>query len=460
MNNRTMSVFVGLGLLWGSLAVESLGAGREADVKRLMDPVIAAGVAPGAVVGLLEQDKATVLAFGHLAADGAQAPDGRTVYEIGSISKVFTGILLADAVRRGEVALEDPLSRHLPEGVKAPQRDDQNILLWHLATHTSGLPRVPTNMNADGANPYAAYTVKDLWAYCNSGQPDAAPGQHYAYSNLGAGLLGTLLAERSGKPYEQLLAERITEPLKMTDTTVALSTEQRRRLAAPHAGGIKGTNWDFDALVGCGGIRSTVDDMLLLARATLSDRTDGVYGSIALSTRRHFTLPQGGGGMALGWHIAGDGSTLWHNGQTGGYHCAMFVNPLNNTAAVVLSNSSDSTVGTVAERLIQLLAGMPVVAPKIRSHIQVATEQLDKLVGEYPSQFGFTIYVTRDGAALFARLTNQSALRVWPETATRFFYREVEADLQFEIDAQGGQASAVTLFQNGMEMRCVRKNGT
>jgi len=448
-------------LLTAALALAFLPATRAdrgADVKRLMQPVIDAGIVPCAVVGIYENGQPAVFAFGKLSEDTPSTPSGRTVFEIGSISKVFTGILLADAVERGVVMLDDPLSKYLPEGVEAPKRDGKEILMRHLATHTSGLPRIPANMDAHGEDPYKDYGAKELWEFIGGVTPVAEPGASYAYSNLGAGLLGTLLAEASNSTYKKLLKQRITKSLDMTDTVVKLTRRQKKRLAPPHSNGRKSSNWEFDALVGCGGIRSTVDDMLKLVEATLSPGADGPHRAITRSTKRLFTLPNAPAGMGLGWHIAQDGSTLWHNGQTGGYHSAMFVNQLNGTGVVVLSNGADPVIDVVAERIIQTLAGVSVEPPDVRKSVDLTEKQLERLVGVYPSPLGFTMYITREGAALMAQVTNQAALRVWPESPTRFFYREVKAELEFEIDKKTGEASSVTLYQHGREMRCERKD--
>ena len=434
-------------------------ADRGAEVKRLMQPLIDAGIVPSAVVGIYENGRPAVFAFGKLSAETPSAPTGNTVYEIGSISKVFTGVLLADAVERGVVKLDDPLSKYLPDGVRAPRRDGKGILLWHLSTHTSGLPRIPDNMNAQSNDPYKAYGTKELWDFIDGVRPATEPGASYAYSNLGAGLLGTVVAKASNSTYEKLLKDRVANPLGMTDTTVKLTRKQKKRLAPPHSSGRKASNWEFDSMVGCGGIRSTADDMLKFVKATLSQGGDGLHRAITRSTKRLFTLPTAPAGIGLGWQIAQDGSTLWHNGQTGGYHSAMFVNPLNNTGVVVLSNGADPTVGVVAERVIQMLAGIPVKPPNVRRSIDVVEKQLERLVGVYPSTLGFTISITREGNALMAQLTNQAPLRVWPESPTLFFYREVKAELEFEIDKKTGKASSVTLYQHGREMRCERRDG-
>jgi CubicO group peptidase (beta-lactamase class C family) len=267
-----------------------------------------------------------------------------------------------------------------------------------------------------------------------------------------------VLAKVANKSYSELLRERIAAPLEMNDTTVTLSAGQRRRLAGPHVGDVKSTNWDFDALVGCGGIRSSVDDMMKLVAATLSDREDGVYGAIDLSAERRYTMPHNRAGLGLGWHIAGDGTTLWHNGQTGGYHSVMFVNPLNKTGVVILANSSDPTIEIVGERVIQMLGGANVSPPNVRKSIDVKPDVLDRLVGVYRTTSGMSITFARKGDTLMAQMPNQPALRVYPESDTSFFYRDVEAELEFEIDEEDGKGVGVTLRQHGMRFRFERKD--
>ena len=147
--------------------------------------------------------------------------DGNTVFEMGSISKVFTGALLADMVARGEVKLDDPIAKYLPQTVKVPSRNGRQITLLDLATQSSGLPRLPSNMRpADFSNPYADYSVQQLYEFLSGYSLTRDPGQRYEYSNLGVGLLGHVLALRAGKSYEEILKERILDPLGMNDTRV------------------------------------------------------------------------------------------------------------------------------------------------------------------------------------------------------------------------------------------------
>ena len=159
----------------------------------MFEPLVEAELIPGAIVGIYEKGKTSVYTVGHLAPKDTREPDQDTVYEIGSISKVFTGILLAQAVQNGEVKLDDPLSKYLPAGIAAPALDGQEVLIWHLTTHTSGLPRMPENMgDVDLNNPFAKFGKDALWENIDGCELITEPGEEYAYSNLAVGLLGTI----------------------------------------------------------------------------------------------------------------------------------------------------------------------------------------------------------------------------------------------------------------------------
>jgi serine-type D-Ala-D-Ala carboxypeptidase/endopeptidase len=431
---------------------------HSAEVHRLAQPLVDGGLVPGLVVGLYDAGHLETYGLGAISQTNSATPDADTVYEIGSMTKVFTGLLLADAITRGEVTLDTPLNKLLPTDVKSPKFDGHEITLEQLATHFSGLPRIPDNMDGTTLdNPYAGYGREKLFKFLNGYELTRAPGAEYEYSNLGMGLLGTLLADRAGTNYESLLKQRITQPLHMDDTTLQLTPGQQRRLAPPHRGGVRVSNWDFDALAGCGAVRSTVNDMLKLVAAQADPAASPLNDTLTLAAQRRQSHTGGMRGIGLGWQIAGDRSTLWHNGQTGGYFSAVFVNAGLKKGVVVLANGTDSAVDALGEKLIQSLAGMKVQPAKVRPAIAVPVAQLARLTGEYALSDQLTFSITRQDDALFAQLTGQASLHVFAESPTRFFYREVEAELQFELDPKTGRATAVTLFQNGQEIRCPRK---
>jgi CubicO group peptidase (beta-lactamase class C family) len=205
------------------------------DLTGLIRSRVEEGRAVGIVLGVMEADGSTRVVWYGDAGPNARALGARSVFEIGSITKVFTGILLADMVARGEVSLSDPVSDHLPSGVTVPSRGGREITLLDLATHHSGLPRLPSNFSpADRTNPYADYTVEDLYTFLSSHELRREIGSQYEYSNLAVGLLGVVLARVGEGSYEDIVRERILEPLGMNMTGITLEGDMLAWMAEGH----------------------------------------------------------------------------------------------------------------------------------------------------------------------------------------------------------------------------------
>jgi len=417
-----------------------------------VQPYIDHEIVQGLVVGVVYEGNTHV--FGYGTGSGTHAPDGHTVYEIGSITKVFTGILLADAVVRGRVRLDQPAQELLPEGVTMPHKGDEPIRLVHLSTHTSGLPRMPDNFRpADVNNPYADYSPQLLYAFLDEYTLRRAPGEAMEYSNLGGGLLGQVLVVEAGGAYEQLLRARIAGPLGMDDTALRLSAELEERLAPGHfADGTPTSNWDFDAMAGAGGIRSTAADMVRFMQAQLQP-PDGELGeAIEMAWEVHQQpINSGGFAMGLGWHLARDASTRWHNGQTGGYHSQMLVNRLIEVGVVVLSNTATAEVDMLAEALIRMLAGADVPPREFSKPetVAVSAQVMARYPGRYELAPGVMFTVSVQDGKLMVGLTGQSAYQVFPRSDTEWFYKVVEATITFKVD-ENGQCTELELFQNGV----------
>lgn len=425
---------------------------------RILAARIERGGGVGIVVGVVEAGTPRVVAVGRRGGEGSPPVDERTVFEIGSVSKVFTTTLLAEMVARGEVRLDEPVRAFLPDSVRVPSRGGREITLLDLATATSGLPRLPGNLSpADPANPYADYEARDLYAFLSGYTLPRDPGAAYEYSNLGMGLLGHLLALRAGKSYEALVTERILAPLGMRDTRLAPTPAMRERLATGH-----GTNlapvggWDLAVLAGAGGWRSTASDMLRFAAAQLTP-PPGPLGQ-ALAAAREPRRPTGAPGLriGLGWHVLerGGRSLAWHNGGTGGYRSFLGVDPATGANVVVLSNSAVS-VDDIGFHLLD--PTMPVRHPRPaaaarnpRQEVPVDAAVLERYVGRYELAPELVIEVTREGDALFAQATGQQRFRLYAASPTRFFLREVEAEVGFTVDAAGA-VTGLVLYQGGRE---------
>jgi CubicO group peptidase (beta-lactamase class C family) len=434
----------------------------DADIRRiLMERVDTQRQSVGIVVGVIEPAGRRIVVYGRRAANDAAPLDGDTVFEIGSISKVFTALLLADAVERKEVALDDPVSRYLPATVKVPERG-RPITLRDLATHTSALPRLPDNMKPkDGANPYADYSVEQMYEFLGRVRLARDVGSQYEYSNLGAGLLGHLLARRAGMEYETLVKTRVTDPLNMTNTAVTLSPALQTRLTPGHDQSLaRVKNWDLPTLAGAGALRSTANDMLTFLAAAMGSTPSPLASAFAMTTRER--RPSGSPGLeiGLGWHIntAPSGRQfIWHNGGTGGYRSFTAFDPVARTGVVVLSNTSTTTgPDDIGRHLLDSRSPlMKFAAPKTHTAIEMDPKQFDRYVGRYQFAPAVFLTVSREGSRFLAQLTGQQAFDIFPESERYFFLKVVDAQLTFEVDAQG-RSVAVVLHQNGANQRATR----
>jgi CubicO group peptidase (beta-lactamase class C family) len=199
----------------------------------------------------------------------AGVPPERVIFEIGSLSKIFTGILLAQAVIEKRVTLDTTLRDLMGKGRFFADANVAAITLRQLATHTSGLPRIPEDALEGGnpADPYAHYDRGRLDRYLGQAKLAHAAPFPSSYSNLGVGLLGDLLARLYGRTWEELVRERIARPLGLADTCVTLSSEQMTRLAPPYAGDRPMKPWHFLSLAGAGALHSTAADLVRFGEA-------------------------------------------------------------------------------------------------------------------------------------------------------------------------------------------------
>jgi serine-type D-Ala-D-Ala carboxypeptidase/endopeptidase len=451
-----MRVLISLAALCLTFFTAFADDGLEARVTALAKPVVDAGEVTGLVVGVVDPKGATrVFGFGRTSLAGKRAPDGKTLFEIGSVSKVFTSLLFADFVERKLVSLDDPVKKYLPESVNVPAHDGREITLAHLASHTSGLPRMPSNFKPqDPANPYVDYTPELLYAFLSSYTLTRDPGAVYDYSNLGAGLLGHLLTLVGKQSYEELLTARITGPLGMKSTRVALGPDDRARFAEGHdADGLAVAPWDQTTLVGAGGIRSTAEDMLIFLRANLGQVKSPLAAALALMlVPRHDTEGGPPGAIGLGWCVRDVGRTVWHNGQTAGFHSWVGFDPLKQWGVVVLANTASGAPDAIGYGLLRRLAGEPVApmpAPNpVAPTVALSTAQLDALTGVYELSPTFAITVTRAGDHLMGQATGQPAFRLFPSSPTHFALHAVKAEIDF-VRAPSGAVTELILHQNG-----------
>jgi CubicO group peptidase (beta-lactamase class C family)/membrane protein YqaA with SNARE-associated domain len=311
---------------------------EAAEVAAHLRPLVADGSVPGLVYAVITPGGQ---ATGQITRPGDQPLGPHTMLEIGSVTKVFTALLLADMAERGEVGLDDPVACYLPGAVVQACPAAARITLRQLATHTSGLPRIPRNLIPVAlrhpADPYAGYTSEHLYQALRRARRPAPAG--YRYSNYGFGLLGHLLSRVAGRPYGELVADRVTRPLGLAETGIGVP--DGHAAADGHRGGRAAPRWQLGALEGAGALNSTASDMAFFLGASLRPQDTPIRAAIETIQRPH-PGPAGRPVTGLGWHISErEGRTIhWHNGGTGGFSAMLAFDRLAGFAVGALATSS------------------------------------------------------------------------------------------------------------------------
>lgn len=438
----------------------------RAKVDAVAKPLVDNEWTMGLVVGVVDSKGSNVFAYGTTAAVNGKPIDGKTLFEIGSITKTFTCILLADAVVGGKMRLEDPVQKYLPNTVKLPKCGAREMTLLDLATHTSGLPRMPDNFKPrNWANPYADYSVEQMYEFLNGRtQPSllgafakafAKPGDpKYEYSNLAMGLLGHLIARHAKTPYETLVVRKICDPIGMPGTRIKLSPELQQRFATAHdSDGAPVLAWDLDSLAGAGALRSCADDMLKYLAANLGLVKTPLAPALEASHKVQRKVNDNIS-MALGWHVLKDG-LITHSGGTGGFRSFAAFDKSQKFGVVILANSSvggqSPLLDLAGVALINALEGKPTPPYTVRKIAKIDPKLFADYAGTYdlvPVLARFT--VTTENGKLHAQLTGQQKFRLFPESSSKFHYKVTDAQITFERDDKG-KVHRLILHQNGQD---------
>jgi D-alanyl-D-alanine-carboxypeptidase/D-alanyl-D-alanine-endopeptidase len=414
--------------------------------------------ATGIVAGIIGPNGRRVFAYGNLAKHHPRPVDGDTIFEIGSVTKVFTSLLLADMVNHEEVAFDDPAARYLPENVRMPEQNGKSINLLDLATHSSGLPRVPGNLNPnDPANPYADYTVDDLYQFLSGYKLPRDPGSEIEYSNLGVGLLGHILAQRNGSDYETLVRVRITKPLGMADTGITLSSPLEQRMATGHNAMLAPVaNWDLPTFAGAGALRSSANDLLTFLEAFIGYRESPLAPAMKAMLEVRRPVGKTTFQVGLGWNILGE--FVWHDGGTGGFRSFIGYDLKTRVGVVALANAfTHNGVDDIAIHLLNPNAPLANPDPsKQDTKIPMDPGLLDHYTGRYqlPDRI---LEIIRSGDRLFAQVTTVGgkpiagpAFEMSAESASIFFVKVTGGRISFEI-GPAGRAASLTMHRTGRE---------
>lgn len=427
-------------------------------VQQILNQRIKDGPNKGLVVGILTPEGERYFAAGAFGVADELTPPEKIIFEIGSITKTFTGVLLAEGIRRGEVKLSDTILAIWPVLFKSPFL--HKITLQDLATHSAGLPAMPSNLNpAQEGDPYADYALEDLTQYLLEDMSAGAMRGVHQYSNLGMGLLGALLAKKAMTPYPELVQKRICEPLGLRDTSTVVPKDALQRLAQGHnAGGKPTPYWRFAALAGCGALHSTARDLLRYMSAyldKLKDAPPGLLESLKQAITPVTTASSQDLKIGLGWYIieAPEKTVLFHDGGTGGFRSfAAFIKE-SGVAVAVLSN----TGADVSDIGFHLLFPQFPLREK-RAPVPVPRETLEKYAGEYEVlsgtfiPAGTRIQLQATGKGLTYIYNGQAPEQVLPMSETLFYFPELwDAFVEMRMD-EDGRVTGLTLKAGAQEI--------
>ncbi len=373
----------------------------------------------------------TAIAYVCADSKSQRSYNDHTAFEIGSVTKTMTAALLAELIARGEVTLDDPISKLLPPGTIVPSFNGQQITIGNIVTHTSGLPTFASQWRvADFSNPFLKVTERDLLIALATTQLTRSPGAQWEYSNFAMMVLSYALAKRSGKDYETLLHERLLVPLGMSGTYITKRPPQVR-LAQGHLSNGKTTvPWDFQIdLAGFGGVRATLRDMIRYLEGELGTRESAI--TFALARTQQQVVKIDGHTMGMNWILStlNGRPVVAHDGATGGYSSLLAFDREAKRALVLLSDTALSSLGGFGSLGSHLLdPTLPVGAPRLAA---IADPKLiNALVGRYRLQTGLGMILRHKGKTLTIQADGQPEFEMGYDSAGDFYPLQFDALLQ------------------------------
>ena len=420
----------------------------------------------GIVVGVIERqsgsDRRRIISYGHRSAGDSRPLDADTVFEIASVTKVFTALFLADMVDKNEVALSDPASKHLPD-IKLPERNGRSITLIDLATHTSGLPFMPADAPPLNEPTAAKYSADDLKRYLATCQLTRDIGSEWDYSNIGYWVLSEALAARAGKgnassartasPAGTVIRQRILIPLKMTDTDFELSARMRQKLAPGHDNALQPARAVsampiYSIMPAGGGLYSTANDLLTFLSECMGYQSSPLASAMKIALGVHRPVNPGNE-QALGWNIYGknEDQIIFRDGSSFGYASAIAYDPKSRAGVVVLTNQIGD-VGDVARHLLR--PDFPLAKPANTKHIEITLDPkiLDSCVGCYEAKGEGIFIVARENDFLTIEAPADwglPKLRIRPESQQDFFATELPVRVTFQTGPDG-RVRSLTIY--------------
>ena len=393
----------------------------------------------GYVVGLVDETGGRIISYGSASRGGGRPVDGDTVFQVGSVTKVFTSLLLAEMSGRGEVRLDDPIALHVPASVKTPRARD--ITLLHLSRHTAGFMSFPGDSDAaDLDSPMAVHSNEMLFAVLDKHPMRSTAGDHHSYSSYGAALLGELLARRAGTDYESAVRSRLLEPLGMTRSGFALTAELRAAHATGHTSrGNPRRLAEVRGMLGSGALRSTANDLVRFVQAHLGLRATTLGEALRATQRTEADRQRPDLPMGLGWFYADYPGTrvVYHGGSTPGFRAYVGMDLQRKRGVIVLANS-DNDVGNLGVHLVDPY--VPLYSPEPPRQFKAIVVE-PRLLREYAGAYRIdeppgVLTFRRRGDGLLAT-SPHGTWRVFAESDTSFFTEDMENWGTFTRDSKG-----------------------
>ena len=398
------------------------------DVKSEIDLRVKHELNPSIVVGLFENGESFFYTQGMINKDSTNPVDTNSVYEIGSITKTFTSLLLAQMAQSEKLKLDDAVQNYWSEPFSLEDSENQAVTFKHLATHTSGLPRLPNNFKLFARDPYADYDREDLVQAVNSTTVNTA-GSTYDYSNFAVGLLGETLSVIANQSFNNLVETNIIKPLALDHTFMQLKQVPDELLVQGYDGNQAAVAWTFKALAGAGSIRSSIKDLLAYGVAHITTNHP-LKESMDLTMMPHYET--GGLSVGLGWHL-NDG-IIWHNGGTGGFKSIIMVDPENNRVAAGMTNNDKYDVEDIVAHLIDQSRAMK----KHDFPVSIADEELPHFVGQFKhAGTEKVIQITHENQQLIFNTKGQSNQKLQFIGDDTFKFGIMKIKLKFNKDNSG-----------------------
>jgi len=408
--------------------------------------------AVGVSVVLINGNQTEYLSLGLANKKSKEQINANTLFEIGSVSKTFTALALASMVKEGKIKLTDHVENYLPKQVKLPVKNGKQITFLSLSNHSSGLPRLPTNMPfSNPLNPYADYTVEMMYDFLNDYKLPREVGEVHEYSNLAVGLLGHVLALIDNKNYQDMVTDRVLMPLNMENTFVNIPDSKIGLISDGHNEQLNVTqHWQLPTLAGAGALNSSATDMASYLKANMSKEQLSDEFTLSHTSTGFFGNPDTK--IGLGWIIikGTDNPYYMHNGGTGGFRSFIAFDQKQQKGIVILTNSTFDLDEIGHAYINNKLDKVAMITP-----VNVAAKELHKLNGQYQLVPNFVLTITNDKTQLYVQATGQAKLTLTAISKTEYVNQAVKAKVVFEVNEKG-EATSLIMYQGGQTLPGVK----